>query len=88
MAPGNNPDQAAQELLQLATARFGQLSEAEAKLLRAAPRGDFAVCGPSGNPNDPSNDPAKADDWGPGRQVRAFCVFSAVGAAKSGRNAQ
>jgi len=74
MAPGNNPDQSTQELLQLATTRFGQLSEAEAKLLRAAPKGDQAVCGPSGDFNDPSNDPSKADEWGPERRVRAELI--------------
>lgn len=74
MAPGNNPDQSPQELLQLATTRFGQLSEAEAKLLRAAPRGDFAVCGPSGDFEDPANDPSKADQWGPEREVRSGLI--------------
>ncbi len=74
MAPSNNPDQGAQELLQLATTRFGKLSEAEAKLLRAAPKGEEAACGPSGDFNDPSNDPSKADDWGPERQVRAELI--------------
>ena len=65
MAPAENPDQAAQELLQLATERFGNLSKAEAKLLRAAAKGEFAYCGSSDKEDDPSNDPSKADEWGP-----------------------
>jgi hypothetical protein len=74
MAPGSGPDQAAQDLLQLATERFGDLRQAEAKLVLAAPKGEFANCGPSGDFNDPSNDPAKADAWGPERQVRAGLI--------------
>jgi hypothetical protein len=74
MAPGQTPDEAAEDLLRLAKERFGGLSEAEARLLRAAPKGDQAVCGPSGEFNDPSNDPVKADKWGPERQVRAEII--------------
>jgi hypothetical protein len=74
MAPGNDPDQAAQELLHLAWERFGNLSEAEAKLLRAAPKGEEAARGPSPDFKDPANDPAKADDWGPEREVRAGLI--------------
>jgi len=74
MAPYQTPEEAAQDLLRLATTRFGQLSEAEAKLLRAAPKGQWAACGPSADFDDPSNDPAKADDWGPERQVRAELI--------------
>jgi len=74
MAPGSGPDPTAQDLLQLATERFGDLRQAEAKLVLAAPKGEFANCGPSGDFNDPSNDPAKADAWGPERQVRAGLI--------------
>jgi hypothetical protein len=74
MAPAENPEQAAQELLCLATERFGNLSAAEAKLLCAAPKGEQAVCGPSDKRNDPSNDPAKADAWGHERRVRAEVI--------------
>ncbi|MGA3164726.1 MAG: hypothetical protein ABSF14_01265 [Terriglobia bacterium] len=74
MAPGQTPDEAAEDLLRLAKEHPGELSEAEAKLLRAAPRGEWAVCGPSGDLDDATNDPAKADDWGPERQVRARVI--------------
>jgi len=62
------------DLLTLARARFGSLSQAELKLLRAAPRGEVAQCGPSDRDDDPANDPAKADAWGPEREIRAELV--------------
>jgi len=74
MASSNKPDQSPQDLLQLATTRFGQLSEAEAKLLRAAPKGEPAACGQSRDSDDATNDPAKAELWGPERHVRAGLV--------------
>jgi hypothetical protein len=55
----------------LAGLRFGALSEAELRVLRAVPRGDVAYCGPSEEYRDPSNDPSQADDWGPEREIRA-----------------
>jgi hypothetical protein len=74
MAFVRTPDEAAQELLQLANARFPQLSGAEGELLRAAASGDMAVCGPISNADDPSYDPARADEWGPERQVQAELI--------------
>lgn len=59
------------ELRRIATRRFGNLSEAEAKLLEAASEGKVAYCGPSSNYGDPANDPAKADVWGSDRSVRS-----------------
>jgi len=47
------------------------LSEAEKELLRAAPKGEFAWCGPSRRDDDPENDPSKAGQWGPERTLRA-----------------
>jgi hypothetical protein len=85
MAPAETPDRAAQELLRLARKRFGKLSKAETKLLRSVPRGEPALCGPSNDLDDPSNDPSKADEWGAERHVRAelirwLCVYpEAVG---------
>jgi hypothetical protein len=70
----NNPDQAAQELIALATERYTKLTAAEETLLRAVSKGGMAVCGPSDKEDDPSNDPAKADGWGPERQVRAELI--------------
>lgn len=50
------------------------LSEAERRLLRAAPKGEYAVCGPTDNAKDPANDPAKADNWCPEREIRADLI--------------
>ncbi len=66
----NKPSKA-DELVSLAQAEFSGLSEAELRLLRAAANGGQAVCGPSNNFNDASNDPAKSDGWGVEREIRA-----------------
>jgi hypothetical protein len=67
------------DLEALARRRFGNsLNEAERRLLRAAPKAppelSVAVCGPNSQDNDPDNDPAKADDWGIERQIRAELI--------------
>jgi hypothetical protein len=62
------------DLEALARARFPDLSQAELKLLRAAPRGEVAWCGPSDKDDDPANDPAKADEWGHEREIRAKLI--------------
>jgi hypothetical protein len=62
------------DLIGLASLQFGELSEAELRLLRAAPLGEVAVCGPNLDPDDPQNIPANADDWGPDREVRAKLI--------------
>ncbi len=59
------------ELLKMAEGKFAPLSNAEVKLLRAAPKGEVAVCGPNIDEDDPANDPSKADQWGPERTIRA-----------------
>ncbi len=64
----------ADDLEALARARFGELSEAEQKLLRAAAAGEIACCGPSAKDDDPANDPAKADGWDPKREIRAELI--------------
>jgi hypothetical protein len=63
-----------QDLETLARERFGGLSNAELALLRAAPKGEVAVCGPTDRDDDLANDPANADTWGPERQIRAELV--------------
>jgi hypothetical protein len=62
------------DLEALARARFPDLSQAELKLLRAAPKGEVAWCGPSRKDDDPANDPAKADEWGHEREIRADLI--------------
>ncbi len=60
------------DLQTLAEQRFGELSEAERKLVRAAPRGEGANCGPDATPPaGAENDPANAISWEPGRAIRA-----------------
>jgi sRNA-binding regulator protein Hfq len=68
------PPSQADELLRLAEARFPDLSAPEKKLLGAAAQGDWAQYGPNYDPEDPSNDPSKADAWGSDRSLRAAVV--------------
>jgi hypothetical protein len=81
------------DLVASAQARFPDLSQAELKLLRAAPKGEVAWCGPSPNDDDPANDPAKADEWGREREIRAdlirwLCVDSDAASAIDPRGIQ
>src|SRR5712692_3660291 len=73
MVPSSNLHQPA-DLEQLARARFAPLSDAEIKLLRAAPKGETAYCGPSVRDDDPNNNPADSDSWGSERWIRAELV--------------
>jgi hypothetical protein len=73
MSPDNNQAYV-YELVPLAGAYFGVLSEAETRLLAAAQMGGFAFCGPSSDLSHPSNDPAKSSDWGNERNVRASLI--------------
>jgi len=67
------------DLVALARGKFSNLTTAELALLKfvgsdsSEPEG-FAVAGPSANPDDPTNDPAHADRWGKGREVRAELI--------------
>jgi hypothetical protein len=77
----------------LARERFGDLSQAELRLLKAAAKGAIACCGPSRQDDDPGDDPAKADQWGPEREVRAelirwLCVDSSARGAVDPRGIQ
>jgi hypothetical protein len=67
-------------LVELARSNFANLSKAELALVRfagahQAPGGGFAAAGPSSNPDDPSNDPAHADEWSKDREVRAAVIW-------------
>ena len=64
----------ADELIRLAQVRFPGLREAEMKVLRAAPTGEVAWCGPSQKDFDPANDPGKANAWGGERTIRAALI--------------
>jgi hypothetical protein len=61
-----------------ARGRFGRLSRAEERLVRAAPKDsageNFAVCGPSFDDKDLANDPASAYDWDSDREIRAELI--------------
>ncbi len=64
----------AYDLIAAARSRFGELSAAEQKVLHAVARGEVAYCGPSDKDDDPANDPAKADEWGKERTIRANLI--------------
>ena len=66
-------------LLKLAASKFPDLTKAERAMLRFMEvgnidRGEIAVAGSSGNPDDPSNDPKGATAWGHDRDIRASLV--------------
>lgn len=66
-------------LAKLAGSRFSNLTRAELALLKfvesnPAEAGGFAVAGPNANSDEPSNDPAHADEWGKDREVRAELI--------------
>ncbi|MGC2420511.1 MAG: hypothetical protein WA405_02560 [Candidatus Acidiferrales bacterium] len=62
------------ELESLALAKFGKLRPAEEELVRAAPTGEGAVCGPNVQWADPAYDPSKAEGWGTDREIRAELI--------------
>jgi hypothetical protein len=61
----------AQVLITMAQARFGALTDAELKMLHAAPTRELAWASKSEDPDDPLNDVAKAESWGKERTIRA-----------------
>ena len=65
---------AAAELERLARAGFGTLSDAELKLVHAAPRRALVWLGPSTDIDDAVNDPARAAQWPRSRAVRAALI--------------
>jgi hypothetical protein len=76
--PDTAPDQAASPgvtLEMMAQQKFGgSLSAAERKLLHAAPLRDVPWFGPSDDPDNATNDPAHAENWGGERTVRAEMI--------------
>jgi len=50
------------------------LTEAERRLLRAAAKGGWAICGPSSSDEDKNNDPANSQYWGSDREIRADLI--------------
>jgi hypothetical protein len=67
-------DQTESPLETLSCSPFGDLSIAERKIVRAAPRGDFAWCSPSHDDNDSANDPANGEAWEEQRAIRAKLI--------------
>jgi hypothetical protein len=63
--------QNAQWLIRRAQLRFGSLSEAELRMLGAAPTRQLAWASAKQDPDDKLNDLAKAESWGKDRIVRA-----------------
>ena len=70
-AQNRSTDDPAASLINMAQARFGALTEAELRMLRAAPTRKLAWASKSEAPEDPLNDVAKAETWGKERTVRA-----------------
>jgi hypothetical protein len=52
----------------------GNLRVSEKRMLRAAPKGEDAVCGPNFDDKDAANDPTKADHWSSDREIRAELI--------------
>jgi hypothetical protein len=61
----------AESLIKMAEERFGTLTDAELRMLRAAPTRKLAWASKSEDPEDPLNDVAKAETWGKERTIRA-----------------
>jgi hypothetical protein len=58
-------------LEEIAGRQFPDLSEAERRLLVAAPQGMPAFCGPTNDDNSPFNNAAIGRKWGKTREIRA-----------------
>jgi hypothetical protein len=67
----NSDKDPARSLITMAQARFGVLTDAELRMLRAAPTRELAWASKSQDPDDPLNDLAKAESWGKERTIRA-----------------
>ena len=72
--PQEPPSTESNVLPKLALLKFGTLSRSEQLMLSAANTGQWAVCGPSLNGNDPLNDPKRSNGWDQGRFIRAELI--------------
>ena len=80
-SPGAEPAVAEREILQsaaaleqLARANFGDLDDAELKLVHAAPQRALIWAGPNNDASSAANDPSKASAWPPERTIRAELI--------------
>src|SRR5579864_1091041 len=66
----------ATSLEQLASPKFGRLTQAESLVLHLAPTGETARCGPSSSvkETEPANDPSQAARWGNTRTIRSSLI--------------
>jgi len=65
---------AADTLERSARASFGDLTEAESRLIKNAPYRKLVWSSPSSDPDNPLNDPSKAEGWGRERGIRAEII--------------
>ena len=64
----------AHSLITMAQARFGVLTDAELRMLRAAPTRALAWASKSQDPDDPLNDLRKAESWAKSAQSGPSCL--------------
>ena len=67
-------EQAGATLEQLARSNFGDLGDAEVKLVHAAPQRALLWVGPNTDVSSAVNDPSNASEWPPGRMIRAALI--------------
>jgi len=67
-------EQSAATLEQLARANFGDLDDAELKLVHAAPQRALMWAGPNNDASNSANDPSNASQWPPERTIRAALI--------------
>ena len=60
--------------LALSQPQFGSVTESDLKFLRCAANGTIAYFGPSERDDDPSNDPANAENWTASREVSSALI--------------
>jgi hypothetical protein len=73
-SPADELIQMAEAVLRELTGAENDLTDAERTMLRAAPKGERAQCGPNFSDQDPANDPAHVETWGADRTIRAWLL--------------